>query len=251
MSIIQLLPIDLIGVTFSKLSNDTKVHITTYLLEEQPYVLDELYKAAQSFNIHVFKLAASYNKLEVIKWFHEHGYYGDRHALYWAIYEGHYDVVEWLTANEYYGRDARHHAVKYGRVDMLKLFHITPYYVNTLHYQSVYSAISYNQLPILKWLYSVGYKPTVEYIQLAVMKGYLEIVKWLHTVLSLDNIKWHNSILVQLALNNNQLPVAKWLYHVGHKVNFTCLSVARETNNTRAIEWLKNIEITTGHRLSV
>jgi hypothetical protein len=129
------------------------------------------------------EIAAQGGHLEVFEWAHTEGCDWDElWVCMFASQHGHLNVLKWLNDNGY----TRHNkwicvwAIQYGHLPAVKWAYDT---LGKPKYDLLWIACDYNQLEVLKWLYSNKKSPLWQDKALLMLhakkKNYLHIVQWI------------------------------------------------------------------------
>lgn len=109
---------------------------------------------SELFDTEIANTAVKKNNREILNWLEQKGILPDTYGANVAAYEGYFDILEWLISKNIIPND---------------------FGIDTI--------ISYERLDVLKWLISKGVpiSQNQEFMNFAVIKGNLEIIKWLNS----------------------------------------------------------------------
>ncbi|MCE5317427.1 MAG: ankyrin repeat domain-containing protein [Parachlamydia sp.] len=156
--------------------------------------------------------AALAGKLDVLKWAVKNQLpINLENCAYCAIQNGHLDVLQWLQKEK--GYQLQEHDMK--------------------------DAVTFGQLEVLQWLVDQlkdqGFSLGITHFNLAVVKGFLPVMEWLHK----QGCPWDEDVC-RIAADNGQVEALRWLRAHGCPWNErTCLN-ALAPNTVPTLEWAIN-----------
>lgn len=166
------------------------------------------------------------------------------HTMEWAIMNGHLETIKWL-----YNKNIR--IEKKVKPDSLsRLFYIDDEGYQCLRVSmngdecevsmdgpmdgSMDLAAKYGHLDVLKWLYTMGIRYTLDTIDIAYKNGHEKAAKWLYIKGARSRSK-----PLDIAIKYGNLEVLNLLYNkYGGKVTIDHMSYAAKFNHLKVLEWL-------------
>jgi hypothetical protein len=140
-------------------------------------------------------------------------------------------------------------ASSYGFLQILKILHNIRIFegffemdeessVNKLEENAIDIACENGHFAVVKYLYTIGYRPTVDYaFHCACCKGHLSIVGFLYT----KGYTWSHDTM-EYVIKNNKLNIVKYLYSIGYQITKETIYICYQQYNNNIFRYFQRLE---------
>ncbi|XP_065682444.1 alpha-latrotoxin-Lg1a-like [Hydra vulgaris] len=188
------------------------------------YLISSNYKV----NKNAFKSAAFYEHLHILKYFHSKSLNlrGSKNLIAYAVLNGNLNIIKYLISQNYnVNNDAFIAVVRNEYLDILDYFHFE---LNLRGSENlIYYAVLNNNLNMIKYLISLNYKVNDQTFFIATLDGRLHILKYFLFELNLRG----SDDLINVAVKKGYLDIIKYLISLNYKVNENAFIEAVENNH--------------------